>query len=199
VTKTYFAWIWLLLGSLLLTSCLSRPDSLAPMITIIDPPSGAIRSAGTLVVRGYAMDDEGISSIRVNNTELLDNPVYASERGKRLIQFEFQASPRNNQFSSVIVARDTSGKETTVNLQIEIDTVPPEVTVNPRQNLGNSRVRISGVARDNDRVQSITIAGQPLSFLPVSEKEFTIDLPVSDNMMVEVRDRAGNVTTVPVP
>lgn len=172
---------------------------MAPRVTIIDPPSGAIRSADTLLVRGYAMDDSGIRSLRVNNRELLDDPLYASERGRRLIYFQFTASPRNNRFSAVITATDTAGKETTIDLQIEIDTIPPEVVLNPRQNLGGGRVRISGVARDNDMVQSISVAGQPLSFLPVREKEFTIDLPASEDMVVEVRDRAGNVTRVPVP
>ena len=49
-----------------LAGCLNRTDSLAPVVSITDPRSGATRTTEDLVIAGYALDDEGIAAIRVN-------------------------------------------------------------------------------------------------------------------------------------
>ena len=79
--------------ALILTGCITRSDAMAPRITIVEPASGTTRSADNLVVRGYAMDDSGINSIRVNvndyETELLDSEQLKNEKGKKLNQLWF--------------------------------------------------------------------------------------------------------------
>lgn len=187
----------LLIFSLLLAGCISRGDSLAPIVTM-DPPSGAVRRADNLRVNGYAMDDEGIVSIRVNNTDLLSSDIYKGEKGKKLIQFSFRPRSEGNQFVSSVTVQDTSGRVTQRNYELQIDTVPPTVELLEVTDLGGSRLRVRGVARDNDLLKSITVAGQSAPFVPVAEREFNLDVDIGETMNVEVEDRAGNRTSQPL-
>ena len=161
----------------------------------MDPASGAVRRADNLIVKGYAMDDEGIVSIRVNSTDLLKDSNYTGEKGKKLIQFSFIPQNQNNQFVSTVIIEDSSGRITQHNYELQIDTVPPSVELLEVSNLEGSRLRVRGVARDNDLLKSITVAGQSLPFVPVAERDFTMDVDIGDTMTVEVEDRAGNLTS----
>jgi hypothetical protein len=64
--------------------------------------------------------------------------------------------------------------------------------------LGNGRLRVVGIARDNDKVKSVTIAGQALSFIPQAEYRFDRDIDVVENMTIDVEDSAGNTESIPV-
>lgn len=187
----------LLLLSLFLTSCISRGDSLAPILTM-NPPSGAVQRADNMRVDGYVMDDEGIVSIRVNNTDLLENELYEGEKGKKLIQFSFRPRSEGNQFTSSVTVEDASGRTTKVNYELRIDTAPPVIELIEVTNLGNSRLRVRGTARDNDLLKSITVGGQSLPFVPIAQREFSMDVAVSETMTVDVEDRAGNQVSVPL-
>jgi hypothetical protein len=113
----------------ILTSCITRSDAMAPMITIVEPASGTTRSADKLIVRGYAMDDSGINAIRVsvNNAEsdLLSADQYKNERGKKLINFAFGVNQAGDQFAANIVVDDTTGRSTTLPYTIIIDNTKP--------------------------------------------------------------------------
>lgn len=185
-----------LLLAFLLAGCLSRGDSLAPIVTV-DPPSGAVRRADDLVVMGYVMDDEGIASIRINNIELLENEGYRNEKNKKLIQFGFRPGAQGAQFASTLVITDTSGRVTEHKYELQIDTTPPSVELLEVTNLG-ARLRVRGVARDNDLLKSIVVAGQALPFVPMQEREFNFDVDVTDAMTLEVEDRAGNRVVQPL-
>ena len=189
----------LLFGSLALSlsSCLSRGDSLAPIVTIYDPPCGAVRPVDDLRVTGYVMDDSGVSSVRANNSELLDAALFKEERGKRLVQFWFKPLPQGDQFAATIVAEDMSGRRTTVNCTLQIDVTPPTVTVEQTA-LGGGQVRVSGTAQDNDLVTKITVAGRALRFVAAQEKRFTVDVEVSEGATLDVEDRAGNRISEPL-
>lgn len=195
--KRVFSSLFLLGASLFLTSCISRGDSLAPILTM-NPPSGAVQRADNMRVDGYAMDDEGIVSIRVNNTDLLQDDLYKGEKGKKLIQFSFRPRSDGAQFTSSVTVEDASGRVTQANYELQIDTAPPVVELLEVTSLGNSRLRVRGTASDNDLLKSITVAGQSLPFVPVSEREFSMDVEVSDAMTVDVEDRAGNKTSQPL-
>jgi hypothetical protein len=185
---------------LALSGCLGRKDALAPIITIYDPPNGASRSTENLIVRGYVMDDQGISSILVNTSELLDSPIYQAERGKKLIQFSFRIPGDRSDFVSTIAVKDLSGRETLQNYQLRIDNLPPTLELNPSVSLSGNRLRISGIARDDDAVTSIVVAGYSVPFIPSLEPEqsFSVDIDITDTMTIEISDRAGNLLSQPI-
>jgi hypothetical protein len=188
--------------SLALTSCLTRRDAMAPMITIVDPANGTARNADDIIVRGYAMDDGGIRAIRVSvgdkYTDLLAADAYKSEPGKRLVPFAFRTGQRSDKFSTNIVVEDMSGRTTTLPYELIIDTAPPTIEVTEVTPLGNGNVRVAGVAKDNNTVQSIVIAGVTLSFIPQAEQPFNSDVPTSEVMDIVVTDSAGNAASQPL-
>ena len=180
----------------LLGGCLSRGDALSPIVST-DPPNGTVRRVENLQVNGYALDDEGIAAIRVNNVDLLDAPNFQEERGKKLVQFGFRPAAQNNRFVSTIVVEDTSGNVTTNNYELQIDDVPPSLTFETTS-LGENRLRVSGTASDNDLVAAISIAGQRLSFVAAATKDIDLDVTVGEDATIRVEDRAGNVVTEPL-
>ncbi len=174
---------------------MNRGDSLAPVVTITEPRSGTVRTGDELRIIGYALDDEGIASIRVDGTELLADEAFAGERGKRLINFGFRPQAvGEGTWRSLITVTDTTGRATTLEFPLEIDSTPPTAEITSVEGLGGSRSRVTGVARDNDLVGEIIVNGTALSFTPASEVTFTQD--VEGALVIEVIDQAGNETTV---
>lgn len=180
-----------------LSGCLLRGDEMAPIVTIVDPPSGAVRRVENLEVRGYALDDEGVASIVVNSQDLLSYPTFQGEKDKKLVEFVFRITPDNDRFASTIVATDTSGGVTNYTYELQIDTVPPIVELQEVTPLEGGRVRVLGVARDNDLVKAIKVADQALAFVAASEKEFSVDVDASTGATITAEDRAGNTTSTP--
>jgi len=182
---------------LALTGCLERTDALAPIVTVTSPANGTVRSADNLIISGYAMDDEGIAAIRVDQDDLLAFPIFQNERGKKLVQFGFRPQQIDEgQWESDIVVEDTSGFVTTLRYVLEIDTTPPTLTLSPLQNLGGGRVRVTGTAQDNQMLERISVNDTVLSFAAVQERPFSVDLSSEglDSISVQVRDQAGNET-----
>ncbi len=185
----------LLLGGLLLSGCLDRQDAMAPIIAIYDPPSGTVQSLSTPNVFGYVMDDVGIRSIKVDQVDLLEAPAYASERGKKLIQFGFRlAEGQEGDFSATITAEDVNGRTTTMAYVLQIDQTPPTIELFDVSRVSGNRLRISGIARDNIAVKSIEVAGVVVPFFPSTEQAFNLDVDITDNMQIVVTDEAGNRT-----
>ncbi|MGL4610393.1 MAG: hypothetical protein ACRCYY_12070 [Trueperaceae bacterium] len=191
----------LLLGLIFsLTGCLERSDAMAPMITIISPANGTANNADNITVKGYAMDDSGIRAIRVDQVDLLNaSDYYKSEKGKRLIEFAFQTGQRVDKFNANIVVEDVSGRTFTLPYELVIDTVPPTIEAVVTQALDNGNINVVGVARDNNAVQSIEIAGVAPAFVTQAEQAFDITVPASENMQIVVKDSAGNTTTQAIP
>lgn len=180
---------------LLLAGCLSRGDSLAPIVSISQPRNGAVQSAENLRVKGFAMDDEGIVAIRVNGSDLLDNAILAGERGKKLINFEFTfQNLREGESTSIIEAVDSSGRTSVLNFTLRIDITPPTLDLTSVSALGDGRLRVQGVARDETGVVSIRINDIPLNFPPSAEHRFEIDVAAVEGGTVVVEDSAGNRT-----
>lgn len=177
---------------LLLGGCMSRPDSLAPIISITEPKSGATRSSEVLDIYGYALDDQGVVAIRVNGTDLLQFEQNAAARGKSLIQFAFRGSPdREGDVEFLIEVEDSSGRITVLPYTLRIDTTPPTLELEAEA-LGGGRYRVRGVARDNTTVSSIRLGGQPLQFVPAPETSFEFSNIALSEPLVEVVDSAGN-------
>jgi len=183
---------WILLP-LYLSGCAGRSDALAPIVTITEPQGTAVKAQSDLRIVGYAMDDVGVESIRVDGTEILDAPGYTGERGKKLINFGFRPRRvREGLWRSEILVTDVDGRKTALTFPLEIDGTPPTVTLTGVESLGDGSSRVSGIAQDNDLVSKITADGIARSFPPAAQVAFTFE--VIGDVEITVTDQAGNVT-----
>ena len=184
---------------LLLSSCIKRQDAIAPLITIVSPANGSVQNIQRPIVRGYAMDDEGVESIIVNGQDLLKSELLKNERGKKLINFAFE--PQNQgegSFAANIEVVDINGRSSLFPYELLIDQTPPTVELIELTNLGGNRIRVHGIAKDNDFVNSISIAGTSILFRPSKEYQFKADVDKSSDMTLVVKDNAGNITSLPL-
>lgn len=182
----------------LLASCLTRTDSLAPVVSITDPRSGATRTTEDLVIAGYALDDEGIVAIRINGSDLMSSEFYSSEMGMKLVQFKFQPlQAQEGEIVSVIEVADRSGRVSRLIHRLVVDATAPTLELNVTE-LGEGRLRVQGVARDNLSVQTIRIAEIPLQFIPSAEHDFILNVTPEEGAIIEVVDGAGNRLTRPL-
>lgn len=188
----------LLVGTLVLAGLLAgcsvgRDDALAPLVAIREPKSGTTRTTEDLRIVGYAMDDEGVAAVIVDGTDLLSFDVYASERGKRFVEFAFTIPDLSDgETTTRIVATDVSGRSSTLLYTLRIDTTPPTLELTSVEDLGSGRLRIEGVARDDVAVSSILVGGVPLQFAPTEEHRFSLDVTSGPDTTVVVEDSAGN-------
>lgn len=179
--------------ALLASGCLGRDDALAPIVAIREPKSGTTRTTEDLRIVGYAMDDEGIEEIRVGGTDLLSYDVYASERGKRFVEFAFTIPDLSDgETTTRIVVVDGSGRQATYEHALRIDTTPPTLELTAVTALGGGLLRVEGVARDDDAVSAIRIDDVPLQFPPSTEHRFSLDVAAGPDARVVVEDSAGN-------
>lgn len=187
-----------LLG-LALAGCLERGDAMPPTVAIREPRSGATSTTENLRIVGYAFDDEGIAAVRVDGVDLLATSAYASERGKRLVEFFFTIRDLTDGDVTVLIeAEDTRGGITVLPYRLRLDSTPPTVELTGVTSLGGGRVRVEGVARDNGLVASVRINGIPLAFTPGPEHAFRVDVADVEGGEVVVEDAAGNVTRRPL-
>ncbi len=179
----------LLLG---LSACMNRSDSLAPLVNITSPKSGTVRTAENLQISGYALDDEGIRSVRVNGLDLLAERIYEGQRDKKLVRFAFiPQSVGEGQWASTIEVTDIDGRVTALDFPLEIDTTPPTLEITGVEGLAEDRVRVVGVARDNDQVGRVSVSGTDISFIPAPQVSFSLDVARA-GLEIIVTDQAGN-------
>lgn len=188
----------MLLG--LLPGCVGRGDALAPVVTITEPQSSAVRAGSPLQIVGYAMDDVGVVSIKVDGAELLDAPALVGERGNKLINFGFRPRQvRAGLWRSQITVTDVDGRVTALTFPLTIDGSPPTVEITGVEGLEGGRSRVSIIVRDDDAVGRITVGplaeGNELSFTPAAEVPYTFE--TTGDVNLNVADVAGNVTTYP--
>lgn len=168
---------------------------MAPVIAITEPRSGTTRSSDNLRISGYAMDDSGVASIRVDGAEILSDARYASERGKRLVQFAFtKPNLTDGELTLLLEVTDVTGRTTLERYVLTLDATPPTVELTKVESIGSGKLRVEGVARDNMRLSSIRINGVPLAFTPTAEYAFSVDVDAVEGGQVVVEDSAGNVT-----
>lgn len=168
---------------------------MAPVIAITEPRSGTTRNSENLRISGYALDDTGIVSIRVDGSDLMENEIYASERGKGLVQFAFtKPNLSDGELTLVLEATDVANRTTTLKYVLTLDATPPTVELTRVEAAAGGRVLVEGVARDNMRLSSIRINDVPLAFTPGTEFAFSVLVEGIPGGEVVVEDSAGNVT-----
>src|SRR5690554_5678813 len=139
---------------LLLGGCLSRSESFDAVISITEPKAGTARSTEQVDVYGYAMDDNGITAIRVDGSNLFDSPAFASERGKKLVHFGFRGQARGEgELTYLIEVEDLEGNVTTMNYSLTVDVTPPTLELTATAT-GSGAFNLSGMARDNVAVST---------------------------------------------
>jgi len=184
----------------LLGACIQRGDAMPPSVAIREPRSGATSTTENLRIVGYAFDDEGVAAIRVDGVDLLATPSYASERGKRLVEFFFTIRDLTDGDVTVLIeAEDTRGRVTVMPYRLRLDSTPPTLELTSVAALGGGRLRVEGIARDNTLLTSVLINGVPLAFTPAPEHAFRVDVSDDGNGgEIVVVDAAGNVTRRPL-
>lgn len=151
---------------LLLPSCERNIDHFPPRIVITHPEGRGASQTRSLIVKGYVLDDVGISKITVDG-----QPVQIKPGSRKIARFEFQATIEGQKDEFKIRAVDQSGHESTLPLPVSIDKIKPKLSLKSFERVGNT-VRVSGVATDNLMVSQILIDGGRLNIKPGKRVEF---------------------------
>lgn len=181
-----------LLLLVLLTSCTRNSDGITPQIILQEPTSGAITKSGKALVRGYAFDDAGIQSIKINDTELFKLEGYTSKKGHKIVPFSFQTDGKASVLSYVIQVSDSNSNKTRLELPIRVDQKAPVITIK-RVDRDFNTMRIEGVVKDNLKVQDVLVGGVSLGVTAGSEVPFYAEVPPQDTTISAI-DSAGNKT-----
>lgn len=150
----------------LLPSCERNIDHFPPRIVITHPEGRGASQTRSLTVKGYVLDDVGISKITIDN-----NPVEIKPGSRKIARFEFQATIEGQKDVFNIRAIDESGHESTLPLPVSIDKVKPKLSIKSFERVGDI-VRVSGVATDDLMVSQILIDGGRLNIKPGKRVEF---------------------------
>lgn len=176
----------------LLTGCTRNSDGITPQIILQEPTSGAITKSGKALVRGYAFDDAGIQSIKINDTELFKLQGYTSKKGQKIVPFSFQTDGKASVLSYVIQVSDSNSNKTRLELPIRVDQKAPVITIK-RVDRDFNTMRIEGVVKDNLKVQDVLVGGVSLGVTAGSEVPFYAEVPPQDTTISAI-DSAGNKT-----
>lgn len=177
-----------LLAALPLGACNRTADTFKPRIVITSPDGGGVSRASNFVVRGYALDDQGVTGLTVDG-----KPVSLQAGGLKIANFEFRSLVQGNRGEYTIRARDAAGNESTLRLPVSVDGTDPALSVTRFERERNV-IRVAGVATDNNRVAQVLVDGNRLNIIPGARVEFYAET-TGIYADVEVRDAAGNVTT----
>lgn len=177
----------LLLLAPLLGGCTRTADTFKPRIVITSPDGGGVSRARSFTVKGYALDDQGVTQLTVNGRSI---PIQAGSR--KIAYFQFQTQLAGGRGEYTVAARDAAGNRGTLVLPIAVDGTPPTVKVT-RFERERGVVRVTGVATDNTRVTEISVDGKRLNITPGAQVDFYAETSgvYAD---IAVTDGAGNVT-----
>ncbi|MCP4365137.1 MAG: hypothetical protein GY800_07555, partial [Planctomycetes bacterium] len=101
----------------------SDPDQEAPTIEIHSPLPGTCVATGNVDVKGTARSLQGIESVTVNSSEVPTTPESGTEVFFELKDVEIS----EGQIS--VTATDTAGNSSSVTLDVESDSTPPNITL----------------------------------------------------------------------
>ena len=175
-----------------LAGCSREVDNFNPQIVITQPLAGVILSNTKTVVKGYAYDDRGINKLNVGDTDLLSDPAFKNQRGKKLVRFAFTAaSLEPGRTSYALRAVDLSGRVTERDLELLSDTTKPSLGNVQLEGQINT-VSITGTAKDNVKVAQITVDGIQLNIAPAPVVPFYRVVPRTRTVTVVVKDSVGN-------
>jgi hypothetical protein len=191
-----------LLSSVLI-GCARELDQFAPQIVIVRPKSD-ITPNSSVTIEGYAWDDKGIIKLTINGkTDLLAKGEFANQYGRKIVRFKFAANKiENNALKYELRAVDASRNAGTRAISVTVDTKKPIIEIQAVESQIDSII-IRGEARDNRKVQTVFMNGEPMNVSPGSEVQFYRVIRRSRARTISVRalDGVGNeaVRIIPVP
>ena len=180
--------IHLLLAALplLLIGCARELDQFKPHIIITSPEGGAVSAGKSFVLRGYVLDDRAVAMLRVQGQPV---PIKA---GSKIAPFTYQTSIGGKAATYSIVALDSSGNKTTLNLPLKVDNTPPTIRVTKFERDGNNHPG----QRRRDRqssVAQVSVDGSVINTMPGTSTEFYAETS-GEYADIQAKDSAGNVT-----
>jgi hypothetical protein len=183
---------FMLLLPLALASCVRENDSFKPKIIITQPEADSISGSGVQLVKGYALDNQGIDRIEVNGIPLFVSPKSASEGtgGVRIQNFAFKTEVKSGQAAYVIQVTDVDGLKTSKSLPIQVDTTSPTLQINQSERRAGV-TRIAGKALDNLKVKRVFLDGNPLDVRPGSSVDFYVESN-NPSVVISAQDTVGN-------
>jgi hypothetical protein len=193
----------LLLLSSTLIGCARELDQFAPQIVIIRPKSD-ITPNSSVTIEGYAWDDKGIIKLTINGkTDLLAKGEFANQYGRKIVRFKFAANKlENNALKYELRAVDASRNAGTRAISVTVDTKKPTIEIQAVESQIDSII-IRGEAKDNRKVQTVFMNGEPMNVSPGSEVQFYRVIRRSRARTISVRalDGVGNeaIRIIPVP
>ncbi|AWN23955.1 hypothetical protein DKM44_12550 [Deinococcus irradiatisoli] len=178
----------LLILPALLCGCSREYDQFKPHIIITSPEGGAVSANKSFTLKGYVLDDRSVALLRVQGEKV---PIKA---GSKIAPFTYQTSVKGNATTYSLVALDSAGNKTTLNLPLTVDTTPPTIRVTKFERDGNT-IRVSGVVTDNTSVAQVSVDGSTLNIIPGLSSEFYAETSgvYAD---IQAKDGAGNVAKV---
>lgn len=171
----------------LLGGCARTADTFKPRIVVTSPDGGGAGQARGFMVKGYVLDDQGVTRVTVNGEAI---PVQAGSR--KIAYFEFRTQIEGARGQYTIGALDAAGNKSLLVLPVAVDAAPPTVNITRFERVGNL-VRVTGVAADNSRVAQILVDGNRLNITPGSRVDFYAET-TGIYADLQVIDGAGNVT-----
>ncbi len=173
--------------ALLLGACARPSDDFKPRIVVVQPESGSVSRQASAVVKGYVLDDERVAGLTVNG-----QPLTLTQGSAKIRPFSFRTRIGTGRARYTLVARDSAGHQTTLQLPLQYDPTPPGLSITNVEHDGNT-IRLSGVATDNVKVASVTVDGNRVSIGTGTRVPFFAET-TGIYADVEVRDAAGNIT-----
>ncbi len=144
------------------------------------------------MVKGYALDNQGIDRIEVNGIPLFVSPKSASQgtASTRIQNFAFKTEVKSGQAAYVIKVTDVDGLITSRSLPIQVDTEAPRLEINQSERRAGV-TRIAGKAIDNLKVRKVLLDGTPLDVRPGSTVDFYVESN-NPSVIISAQDTVGN-------
>lgn len=173
----------------LLSGCTRPTDNFAPHIVISSPSDGGVSKTRNPLVKGYALDDVGVTRITVDGKSI---PIKPGSR--KIANFEFQAKVTGASGQYTINAFDAAGHDGKLVLSISVDNIKPQINLKAFERRGRT-ITVTGVATDNNQVAQVVVDGNRLNITPGKRVEFFAQT-TGIYADIEVYDAAGNKANI---
>jgi len=170
----------------LLGGCARTADTFKPRIVVTSPDGGGVGRARDFTVKGYALDDQGVTRVTVDGKAI---PLQPGSR--KIANFEFETRVQGARSEITLAALDAAGNKSVLVLPVTVDAEPPTIQVTRFERSGNV-IRVTGVASDDTRVAQILVDGNRLNITSGSRVDFYAE---TSGVYADLQaiDGAGNV------
>jgi len=176
-------------------------DRVGPALTVTSPTPNQQISGAQLTVSFTASDPAGLSAVHCSTTGSMQDATLTATGGSCVLTLV----PGERMDQVRVVAVDTNGNATTVDVPFQLDNVPPGVTITaPQANVfANAAVPVTVVTTGGaTQVSARFGTAGPVALAGGPSWSGTVPIPAHDylpeTLTVEARDAFGNVGTATV-